>query len=251
VKPHKTKGWLNPKCTAEELVQGSRKICEAYLQAPEKWAKEGIKTICTDEKTGMQALERNAPDLPMQAGQCRKQEYEYTRHGTLCLTANWDVVEGKVISPTIADTRDEVDFQQHVEKTVNSDPSVSKWCFIMDNLNTHKSELLVYWISELVGTPEEELGEKGKRGILKDMDTRAAYLANPQHPVYFIYTPKHCSWLNQIEIWFSVLSKKLLRRGNFTSKQNLKEQVERFIEYFNSVLAKPFKWTYNGKPCTT
>lgn len=250
MKPHKTKGWLNPKCTAEELAEGCSKICEAYLQAPEKWVKDGIKTISTDEKAGIQALERNAPDLPMRVGQCRKQEYEYTRHGTLCLTANWDVVEGKVINPTIADTRDEIDFQEHLEQTVDSNPLVKKWCFIVDNLNTHKSELLVFWVSELAGTPEEELGIKGKTGILKNMDTRAEYLTNPQHPVYFIYTPKHCSWLNQIEIWFSILTKKLLRRGNFTSKQNLKEQLERFIDYFNRVLAKPFKWTYNGKPST-
>ncbi len=133
---------------------------------------------------------------------------------------------------------------------MNNDPSTRKWCFIVDNLNTHKSELLVFWISELLGTPEEALGKKGKSGILKNMVTRARYLTNPEHPVYFIYTPKHCSWLNQIEIWFSILTKKLLRRGNFTSKQDLKEQIERFIEYFNRVLAKPFKWTYNGKPCT-
>ncbi len=110
MKPHKTQGWLNPKCTAEELAEGSKKICEAYLQAPEKWATEGIKTISTDEKTGIQALERNAPDLPVKVGQSRKQEYEYTRHGTLCLMANWDVVQGKLISPTISDTRDEIDF---------------------------------------------------------------------------------------------------------------------------------------------
>ena len=253
MKPHKTQGWLNPKCTAEELAQGSKQICEAYLQAPEKWITEGIKTVCTDEKTGMQALERNAPDLPLQVGRCCKQEYEYTRHGTLCLTANWDVVEGKIISPTLGDTRDEIDFQQHIEQTVNEPQAVEvkKWCFIVDNLNTHKSELLVQWIAVLLDIPEEDLGKKGQYGILKNMDTRADFLSNPNHPVYFIYTPKHCSWLNQIEIWFSILSKKLLRRGNFNSKQNLNEQVKRFIEYFNRVLAKPFKWTYNGKPCKT
>ena len=241
---------MTPKCSASELAQGSREICQAYLGAADLWVQEGVKTISTDEKTGIQALERNAPDLPMRAGSCRKHEYEYTRHGTLCLMANWDVVEGKVCSHTISETRDGVDFQQHLEQTVKSDPSVKKWRFILDNLNTHKSEHLVYWVWELMGRPKEEIGKKGKSGILKNMDSRAAYLSNPEHPVYFIYTPKHCSWLNQVEIWFSILTKKLLRRGNFKSKTDLREQLERFIQYFNNVLAKPFKWNYNGKPCS-
>ena len=250
VKPHRTEGWTNPKCTAEELAEGAKKICDAYLEAPEKWEKEGMKTISTDEKTGMQALERGAPDKPMRPGQPRKQEHEYERHGTQCLTANWDVVEGRITSPTIGDTRDEVDFYEHIKRTVESDPEVKKWRFILDNLNTHKSELLVLLVASMVPTSEEDLGAKGKSGILENMATRAAFLSNTAHPVHFIYTPKHCSWLNQIEIWFSILAKKLLRRGNFTSKKDLKEQIERFIAYFNRVLAKPFIWTYGGKPCT-
>ena len=222
MKPHKTEGWLNPKCTAEELERGSKIVCEAYLEAPKKWEAEGIKTVSTDEKTGIQALQRNAPDLPMKVGQARKQEYEYTRNGTQCLIGNWDVVEGKVIHPTIGQTRNEEDFQQHVQNTSQSDPRVKKWCFVVDNLNIHQSEALVRWVGSMIETPEEELGKKGKNGILKSMETRAAYLMNPEHPVYFIYTPKHCSWLNQIEIWFGILSRRLLRRGNFTSIQDLK-----------------------------
>lgn len=217
------------------------------------WEQHGIKTVSTDEKTGMQALERNSPDLPTQIGDCRKQEYEYTRHGTLCLTANWDVVEGKIICPTIGTSRTEEDFVAHIKGTVESDPSVKKWRFVVDNLNTHKSEALVNWVAQdMEGSGElangDPLGQKGKRGVLKNMETRAEFLANPQHRVCFIYTPKHCSWLNQIEIWFSILSKKLLRYGNFSSLEDLKEQVQKFIVYFNTVLAKPFKWNYKGKP---
>lgn len=238
---------MNPNCTAEELAAGCARICTTYLQAPEKWEKEGIRTISVDEKTGIQALERINPDLPVDYGMTRKQEFEYTRHGTQCLTANWDIVKGGIISPTISFTRTEQDFVEHLQKTVQSDPRTAKWCFVSDQLNTHQSESLVRWIASLLDE-KIDLGKKGKRGILKDMESRAAFLTNPEHPVYFVYTPKHCSWLNQVEIWFGILSRKLLRYGNFDSLQNLNEQILNFIEYFNKTMAKPFKWTYNGKP---
>lgn len=165
------------------------------------------------------------------------------------MIANWDVVAGKIISSSIGDTRKEEDFERHIQQTVQSDETVKKWRFVVDNLNTHQSEALVSYIAGLVKTPKDLLGEKGKSGILKSMETRAIYLQNEEHPVYFVYTPKHCSWLNQIEIWFGILSRKLIKRGSFKSKDDLKLQINKFIEYFNIVLAKPFKWTYNGKPC--
>lgn len=240
---------MNPKCSAEELEVGSKRICDVYANAPTDWEEHQIKTVSTDEKTGIQALERNAPDLPVKVGHTRKQEYEYTRHGTQCLIANWDVSEGQIISSSIGDTRKEEDFLQHIQQTVQSNELVKQWRFVVDNLNTHQSESLVLYIAELVKTPNELLGEKGKSGILKSMETRATFLQNEEHPVYFVYTPKHCSWLNQIEIWFGILSRKLITRGNFKSKEDLKLQITKFIDYFNIVLAKPFKWTYNGKPC--
>ena len=229
------------------MAQGCTRICEAYLAAPQKWADAGIKTLSVDEKTGIQALERVAPDLPLQQGKKRCQEFEYTRHGTQCLTANWDVVNGGIISPTIEPTRTEEDFLAHIRQTVESDSNVKKWAFVCDQLNTHQSASLVKWVASLVD-PQIDLGQKGKSGILQNKETRTAFLADDQHPVYFIYTPKHCSWLNQIEIWFSILSRRLLRRGNFSSTQDLKEQILRFIDYFNRTMAKPFNWTYNGKP---
>jgi DDE superfamily endonuclease len=202
-----------------------------------------------DEKTAIQALERPVADKPMEQGSVRKQEYEYIRHGTQCLTANWDVALGKIIAPTISDTRNEGDFVAHIEQTVQSDPKVKQWRFVVDNLNTHQSEGLVALVAKKMTLSSEELGLKGKSGILKSMETRAAFLQNRTHHIHFVYTPKHCSWLNQIEIWFGILSRKLIKRGNFTSKEHLKQQILKFIDYFNTVLAKPFKWTYNGKPC--
>lgn len=249
MKPHKIRGWLNPRCSPEVVAQGATALCQLYQQAPKRWAEEGIRTLSTDEKTGMQALERNAPDKPLQVGQVRKQEYEYTRHGTLCLIANWDVAQGGIVQPTLRQTRTEVDFKEHIEQTVLSDPSVKQWCFVVDQLNTHQSESLVRYVFDLEGVDANLLGVKGQSGLLQRMSSRRTFLSDPSHKVYFVYTPKHCSWLNQIEIWFGLLSRKLLRYGNFTSRLDLQSQLESFIVYFNAVLAKPFKWTYDGKPC--
>ena len=241
---------LNPRCSAEVVAQGASALCELYQQAPQRWVEQGIRTLSTDEKTGIQALERNAPDKPVQVGQVRKQECEYTRHGTLCLMANWDVAQGGIVQPTLSETRTELDFKRHIEQTVLSDPGVKQWCFVVDQLNTHQSESLVRYVADLACVRGDLLGIKGQSGLLQNMGSRRTFLSNPSHKVYFVYTPKHCSWLNQIEIWFGLLSRKLLRYGNFKSKLDLQSQLEGFIMYFNTVLAKPFKWTYNGKPCT-
>ena len=218
-------------------------MCVLYEQAQGLY-EEGTKVVSCDEKTGIQALERMITS--MKSGRYERQEHEYERHGTLCLIANFEIATGKVIAPTIGNTRKEKDFEKHIKRTVETSPLAS-WIFVVDNLNTHQSESLVRYVAKACGI-KEELGKKGKSGILKSKKTRAKFLSDPAHRIRFVYTPKHASWLNQVEIWFSILVKRLLKRLSVKSKQELKEKISGFINYFNTTMAKAFKWTYKGKP---
>lgn len=196
--------------------------------------------------TGIQALQRASPDKPMQSGSVAKQEFEYIRHGTTTLIGNFDVVRGEMFSCTLGPTRTEVDFVAHIQQTVASDPTAN-WKIIVDNLNTHCSAGLVECIAKLCEL-ETPLGEKGKSGILQSIESRRVFLEDITHRISFVYTPKHSSWLNQIEIVFGIIMRKVVRRGNFTSLADLQDKLRRFMEYFNRVFAHPFRWTYTGKP---
>lgn len=245
LQPHRCRYWLNAKADPHK-DEKIRAICQVYHQAPEA-ARRGELTFSVDEMTGIQALARIAPDHRMQPGQPLRREFEYERHGTLSLLAGLNVAEGKV-QALCRPTRTETDFIDLVDSVLRVHPKASKFVFVLDNLNTHQSESLVRYVARDAAFPESLLGAKGKDGILKTQESRARFLTDPGHRIRFCYTPKHASWMNQIEIWFGILMRKVIRRGNFASLADLQQKIEVFVEYFNRTLAKPFKWTYQGKP---
>ena len=247
LQPHRSKYWLNTTEKDPELFeQQVQLVCQTYLEAPTLYFQHHTHTVSVDEMTGIQALER-AKTIPMAPGQPVRIEFEYTRHGTLCLIGNWHVVLGQMITPTIRPTRTEEDFCWHIHQTVATDPEAG-WVFVVDNLNTHCSESLVRYVARLEGIEESTLGQKEKAGILKSMATRQAFLSDRSHRVRFVYLPKHSSWLNQIEIVFGIVTRRVLRRGNFKSTEALKTRLLDFIDYFNRTFARPFRWTYTGRP---
>ena len=250
LQPHRSKYWLNTKEKDPEVFQQQvETVCQTYLEAPALYFQENTHTVSVDEMPGVQALERVARTIPMQPGQPTRIEFEYKRHGTLCLTGNWDVVLGRMIASTIGTTRTEEDFAWHIHNTVATDRT-SAWVFVVDNLNTHCSESLVRYVARLGKIDENTLGKKGKCGVLKSMASRQAFLTERSHRIRFVYLPKHTSWLNQIEIVFGIVGRRVVRHGNFKSLTALKERLLDFIDYFNRTFAKPFRWTYTGRPIT-
>jgi transposase len=243
LQPHKSRYWLN---TTEKDPKQVETVCATYRAAPALERTQNTHTVCVDEMTGIPALERTAPTKLMIAGKPARIEFEYERHGTLTLIGNFQVTTGELIAPTIGPTRTEADFASHIEQTVATDPGAS-WVFVTDNLNIHGSETLVQVVAKACEITTT-LGKKGVRGVLKSVASRQAFLSEPSHRIRFVYTPKHSSWLNQIEVVFGVIMRKVIRRGSFTSLKDLRDKLLNFIGYFNRVFAHPFRWTYTGRP---
>jgi len=239
LKPHRSRYWLHsddPDFEARALA-----VCRLYLDAPRLY-RRGELVVCVDEKTGMQALQRLRPGRPARPGRPELREFEYVRRGTRCLLASLVVPTGQVLG-SVTERRATWDFVRHVRDVVEAFPQVRKFHWVMDNLNTH-------WTFALCRYLAREEGEAVWQGRprLRTGAQRRAFLQDPAHKHVGYYTPKHGSWLNQVEIWFGVLSRRLLRRGEFSSVEELAARVGACIEHYDRHHAHPYEWTYTGKP---
>lgn len=252
MRPHKTKGWcFTTEKDREAFARQAQDVCDVYLQAPRNHEESGVHTVSVDEVTGLQANEKKAPSLPPKPGQQGKEETQYKRHGALCLMAAWDVVLGQLIYHRTQKTRNNRDFANFIEEMISRDPD-GKWIIVLDNLNIHTSEALVRVIARREGIKSRTLGSKKKRkGILGSMKSRKAFLSDPARRIRFVFTPKHSSWLNQIEVIFGIIKRRALAGASFKSEAALIDRLNAFIGYYNTTFASPMNWTYTGRPTET
>jgi len=219
-------------------------ICTLYAYTP-LLHRLGVHVVSTDELTGIQALERKAATKPMRPGLVERREFEYIRHGTQSAIVSFEVATGQVRQVSLGPTRKEDDFVRHIAHTIAKDPQAG-WVFVVDQLNIHQSLGLVELVGRECGLTDVVAAAKAE-GHFKTMVSRKMFLNDPTHRIQFVYTPTHTSWLNQIEIWFSILVRRIIKRGNFRSVEDLCARIRAFVDYFNQT-AKPFAWTFTGRP---
>jgi hypothetical protein len=187
LKPHRVRYWLNAKEKDDPgFLAQVQVVCATYAEAPQLDHQSHTHTISSDEMTGIQALERIALDKGTQPGRPALREFEYKRHGTQTLIANFHVVTGQVIAPTVQDRRTEEDFVKHIERTVATDPQAG-WVIVTDQLNIHQSQGLVKLVARQCGIAAETLGQKGKRGVLSSLASRKAFLSDKSHRIRLVY----------------------------------------------------------------
>jgi len=238
LKPHKSVYWLNSH--DPDFDPKAKDICRLYLDAPRLLLEEGRLVLSSDEKTSMQILGRPHPTQPAQPGQPEKREADYERHGTRVLMTTFCVPTGKVVW-NLGQTRTSIDWAGHLKHVYRQLPDMRQYHWVVDNLNTHWSLgvclLVAMWCGIKVSAKDLKTGAQ-----------RREFLSHPDHEHVFHFTPIHGSWLNQVELFFSVLVRKFLKRGDFDSAAEFEERIERWLRWYNREHAHPYRWTYTGEP---
>jgi transposase len=237
LKPHQSEYWLNSHDA--DFDAKAHAMCQLYAKALASY-EQGRLVICCDEKTGMQVLERKALTQPAQPGRRERREHEDIRHGTRVLINALAVATGH-IAWTIGTTRKATDFVAHLQRAYQYLPRMDRYDWVMDNLNTHWSLDVCRLVAQWCKVPFEP-------AKLKKGGQRRAFLSDPRHRHVFHFTPKHGSWLNQAELFFSVVHRRFLARGSFTSAKDFERRLERFLKDYDLRHAHPYRWTYTGEP---
>ena len=237
LKPHRSVYWLNSH--DPDFDAKAKAICDLYLRSPRLY-QQGEVVICMDEKTGMPIRQRRYPTQLARPGHPEKREHEYLRHGTRALLASFVVPTGEVVWD-VGPTRTSDDFAAHLLRVVKRFADWSRMTWVVDNLNTHWSLQACEILAMLNDRPF-------CLRALKQGRHRRAFLTDPDYPYRFVFTPKHGSWLNQVELWFSVLARRFLTRGDFASPAEFDERLRHYLEEYNRQQAHPYRWTYTGEP---
>ena len=248
IKPWKIRYYLHSKEKYEDYETYSAKIRainQLYGDAA-SLLNNDVLVYCTDEMTGIQALERESPDKKVLPGMCAKEEFNYIRHGTTSLIGFFCVQTGQVMTPYLKPTRTADDFVEAIASVIDANPE-KEHAFVLDNLNIHKSVALVRYVAQKIGYAGP-LGIEKKIGILKNSETRTAFLSDTSHPIRFYYVPIHCSWMNQIEIWFGVLNRQLIRHNSFKSVEEMEMLIRDYVTQYNNLFAHPYNWSYDDVP---
>lgn len=238
LRPHRSVYWLkshDPGFTAK-----ASGICRLYLDAPRLWREGGELVMSTDEKTGILIRRRKHPTLPIMPGLPRRREHEYVRLGGIHLTASFCVPTGRVVHD-LTPRHGGDEFCAHLRHAVGGMPEARRYHWVVDNNRTHSTPAVCALVAEMSGIalPAEGLGSaKGRR----------AWLSDASHRHVFHFTPVHGSWLNQVEMFFSVLSRKLLKRDDFASAEAFAERLHAWMDWYNREWAHPYRWTYDGTP---
>jgi hypothetical protein len=235
--PHRSGYWLNSH--APDFEAKAHHICQLYLQAL-RFYQQGRIGICADEKTGMQMLPRRYPTQPVPPGKPEKREHEYIRHGVRAFLASFVVPTGHLVW-NLGQTRTSTDWAVHLANVVHQLPAMQRDDWMVDNLHTHWSlevcRLVAHWCA--VPFIPQDL----QRGV-----QRRAFLCDPTHKHVVHFTPKHGSWLKQVELWLSVLARRFLTRGDSASAPDVDTRLSDSLEVYNPHHAPPSRWTYTGQP---